>query len=100
MKNNINILGVYPNDNASACLVSDGKIIAVGEEERFNRIKTTNSLPLKSIKYVLSEAGISLDDVNYISVAWNCKKYPDFMDENILCLRTPSKNKIPDSNNF
>ena len=60
MTNKSNIIGIFPKENSSACLLQDGKIIAVGEEERFNRIKTGGgSLPLNSIKYVLEEGNIS-----------------------------------------
>ena len=80
MNKKLNIIGIFPKENASACLLQDGKIVAVGEEERFNRIKTGGGgLPLNSIKYVLDEGNISLDDVDCIAVAWNCKKYPDYM---------------------
>ena len=81
MNKKLNIIGIFPKENASACLLQDGKIVAVGEEERFNRIKTGGGgLPLNSIKYVLDEGNISLDDVDCIAVAWNCKKYPDYME--------------------
>lgn len=79
-KKDIIILGIFHSKNASACLLHNGKIIAVGEEERFNRIKTTAGMPIKSIKYVLKEANISLRDVNHIAVAWDCNKYPYYMD--------------------
>ncbi len=75
--NEVIILGIFPNKNSSACLLINGKLIAVGEEERFNRVKTTSSLPIKSIRYVLKEAGISLKDVDHIALAWDCTKYPE-----------------------
>ena len=82
MNNKSNIIGIFPKENASACLLQDGKIVAVGEEERFNRIKTGGGgLPFNSIKYVLEEGNISLDDVDCIAVAWNCKKYPDYIEK-------------------
>ena len=74
------ILGIFPNKNSSAALIKNGKLIAVGEEERFNRIKTTSNLPIKSIKYVLSEANLSLTDVDHIALAWDCSKYPEQME--------------------
>lgn len=74
------ILGIFPNKNSSACLLKNGEIIAVGEEERFNRIKTTSTLPIQSIKYVLKEASISFNEIDHIAVAWDCLKYPTHMD--------------------
>tara|TARA_R100000008_G_C3583729_1_gene170538 strand:- start:8 stop:1738 length:1731 start_codon:yes stop_codon:yes gene_type:complete len=78
----VNIIGLYTNVNASACLLKSGQIVAVGEEERFNRIKAnwTKSLPIQSIKYVLSEGHMTLDDIDYIAIGWDLNKYPDFMN--------------------
>jgi len=80
VKKDLIILGIFHSKNSSACLLRDGKIIAVGEEERFNRIKTTSAMPIKSIKYVMKEAGITLNEVDHISMAWDCTKYPDHME--------------------
>ena len=60
--------------------MKNGKVVAVGEEERFNRIKTTSNLPIQSIKYVLKEASISFDKIDHIAIAWDCLKYPTYMD--------------------
>ncbi len=63
------VLGInaYHGD-ASACLLIDGKLIAAAEEERFLRIKHWAGFPKESIKYCLSEAGISLSDVQVIAI--------------------------------
>jgi carbamoyltransferase len=54
--------------DASAVLLFDGQIVAAAEEERFNRIKGSPSqLPELSINYVLSEAGITMQDVGVIA---------------------------------
>jgi len=79
-KKDIIILGIFHSKNASACLLRNGQLIAVGEEERFNRVKTTSGMPIKSIKYVLKESNISLKDVDHIAVAWDCRKYPNYME--------------------
>lgn len=57
--------------DAAVCLIKDGEIVAAVEEERFSRtkhigIKMVGGLPYKSIEYCLKEAGISLDDVEYV----------------------------------
>lgn len=57
---------------SSACLVSDGQLIAFAEEERFNKTKhgktaaTDNPdiLPLKAIGFCLDFAGIEMKDVD------------------------------------
>ena len=81
MKKTVNIIGISPKQNASACLLQDGKIVAIGEEERFNRIKTGGgNFPISSIEYVMKEGGICLSDVDCFAVAWDCKKYPKFIE--------------------
>ncbi len=61
------ILGIsaFFHDSA-ACLIKDEKIIAAAQEERFTRKKHDESFPKNAILYVLSEAGITLDDVDHI----------------------------------
>ena len=56
---------------SSACLISDGKVVAAAAEERFTREKITRKFPDKAVKYCLREAGIAMRDVDYIATAWN-----------------------------
>lgn len=59
---------------SSACLLKDGKLVAVVEEERFNRIKhgkearvdNPHELPEQSIRHCLASAGIGLEQVEYV----------------------------------
>jgi len=62
------ILGIsaFYHDSAAA-LVIDGEIIAAAQEERFTRIKHDPSYPEHAINYVLFEAGISFDKVDYVA---------------------------------
>ena len=62
------ILGVsaYFHDSA-AVLIKDEYIVAAVQEERFTRIKQDESFPKESVKYCLQEAGISLNDIDYIA---------------------------------
>jgi carbamoyltransferase len=53
--------------DSSAALIIDGNIIAAAQEERFTRKKHDPSYPNNAINYCLSEAGISLDQVDYIA---------------------------------
>lgn len=58
--------------NSAACLIKDDNIIAFAEEERFNRIKHSTSLPpLKSIDYCLEAGGISLKDIDLIGLGYD-----------------------------
>ena len=61
------ILGIscYYHDSA-ACLLKDGRIIAAAQEERFSRIKHDQEFPISAARYCLKEAGITIDDVDYV----------------------------------
>jgi carbamoyltransferase len=61
------ILGIsaYYHDSAS-CLVIDGEIVAAAQEERFTRIKHDHRFPSNAARYCLQEAGITLDQLDYV----------------------------------
>lgn len=62
------ILGIsaFYHDSAAA-LVVDGEIVAAAQEERFTRKKHDPSYPINAINYCLSEAGLSLKEIDYIA---------------------------------
>src|SRR5689334_16228821 len=64
------ILGInaYHGD-AAAALVSDGRLIAAAEEERFNRFKHSAGFPEQAIRYCLSEAGIGVEDLDHVGIS-------------------------------
>lgn len=64
------ILGINNMHDASAALTCDGKIIAAAEEERFTRKKHMVGFPYHAINYCLSEAGITIRDVDLVAVSW------------------------------
>ncbi|MEI3802710.1 MULTISPECIES: carbamoyltransferase family protein [unclassified Chitinophaga] len=53
--------------DAAAALVHNGRLIAAFEEERLNRIKHTNKLPLMAAKACLDICGCSIDQVDYFT---------------------------------
>ena len=63
--------GTLPgNQDSSAAIIKDGKIIACIEEERFSRIKhAPGVLPENSINFCLQKAKISIKDVDYVVFA-------------------------------
>ncbi len=62
-----NILGISAlYHDSAACLIVDGKITGAAQEERFTRKKHDPSFPAKAIDYVLTEASLSLDQVDYV----------------------------------
>jgi carbamoyltransferase len=64
----VTVLGIsaFYHDSAAALLI-DGEIIAAAQEERFTRKKHDASYPVNAINYCLSEARLSLAEVDYIA---------------------------------
>jgi carbamoyltransferase len=60
-------LNAFHGDSA-ACLVRDGVMLAACEEERFRRIKHWAGFPTEAIRYCLSEAKISIADVDHVAI--------------------------------
>lgn len=66
MGSNILGLSAFYHDSAAA-LVVDGVIVAAAQEERFTRKKHDAGFPADAVKYCLSEGGLELKDVDYIT---------------------------------
>ena len=65
----MHVLGLNAfHGDSSACLVSDGRIVAAAEEERFTRVKHWAGFPAKAIAYCLREGGLTLADVDRVAV--------------------------------
>jgi carbamoyltransferase len=64
----MHILGIsaFYHDSA-ACLVTDGKIRAAAQEERFTRKKHDYTFPEHAINYCLQDAGLKPDQVDIVS---------------------------------
>jgi carbamoyltransferase len=63
-------LNAYHGDS-SACLILNGTLVAAAEEERFRRIKHWAGLPLEAISYCLEAGGITIDQVDHITINRN-----------------------------
>ena len=61
-------LNAYHGDS-SACIYRNGELIAATEEERIRRQKHWAGLPTESIKFCLHEAGITLREVDHITIS-------------------------------
>ena len=61
------VLGIsaFYHDSAAA-LVRDGAVVAAAQEERFSRVKHDAGFPRRAVGYCLDEAGITLDQVDYV----------------------------------
>lgn len=62
------VLGIsaYYHDSA-AVLICDEIVVAAAQEERFTRKKADASFPVHSIRFCLEEAGITLDQIDYVA---------------------------------
>ena len=64
------ILGIHDGThNAGACLLSNGKVIAACDEERFTRIKNSGGFPDQSIASCLKIAGVSIAEIDHCAFA-------------------------------
>jgi len=87
----MNILGIHGNlscnqHDPGSAIICDGKIIAVCEEERFNRIKSARGhLPIFSIQACLKQAGLTMEDIDY--VVHPGSSYDDLADRISLYLK-------------
>jgi len=85
--------------DASACLVKNGKILAMAEEERFIRQKYAfDRVPINAISYCLKEAKVTPDDIDIVALGWNYKlmyelrgKKFNYTDDQVLDIIFPSK---------
>ncbi|MER9795503.1 carbamoyltransferase [Mesorhizobium sp. M0213] len=66
-ENRFELRNAFMHDGAAA-LVRDGRVIAAVEEERLNRMKHSNKLPIRSIQYCLSAAGVQLNDIDRVAL--------------------------------
>ncbi|HET7487251.1 MAG TPA: carbamoyltransferase C-terminal domain-containing protein [Acidimicrobiales bacterium] len=64
------VLGIncFSHDT-SACLLVDGAVVAIGEQERFDRDQHTKHFPHAAIAYCLQQAGLGIDQVEAVAFA-------------------------------
>ena len=83
----------------SACIVKNGKILAMAEEERFIRQKHAfEKIPINAINFCLNEAGITSNDIGIVAFGWDYRqKYIlrkikwRYNEEKLLDIIFPSK---------
>jgi carbamoyltransferase len=61
--------------DSAAALVVEGKVVAAAAEERFTRKKHTGAFPIEAIRYCLSEAGLTLEDIDEIAHGFDYSPY-------------------------
>ena len=70
VQNTVIILGISEIDNDSGAVLMDGPKLVCGiNEERLSRVKRHRGFPHLSVRWVLEQAGLSLDDVDHIAIA-------------------------------
>ena len=73
-KNTEIILGINWEQNSSASLMVNGRILGCVSEERFTRKKNDEAYPKNAINYVLKRNGIKsqqIDAICFISKYWS-----------------------------
>ncbi len=68
------VLGIMWEQNSTAALLVDGRVIASVSQERFSRIKNDERYPKEAIEYCLREGGVTsqeLDAVACIGFEWD-----------------------------
>ena len=82
------ILGInaYHADSSAAILVN-GKLVAAIEEERFTRVKHWAGFPSLAVQFCLKEAGVTLNEVDYIAIGRDPKA--KFLKKIAFLLRHP-----------
>ncbi len=64
-------------ENPAACLVRDGVLVAMAEEERFTRLKASHGMfPTRAAAWCLGSEGLELGDVDRIAFGWDADRYP------------------------
>jgi carbamoyltransferase len=63
------ILGIHDGHDAHACIVRDGRLVAVMAEERLSRLKSDAGYPRRAIDAVLRCAGLAPGDVDCVAFA-------------------------------
>jgi carbamoyltransferase len=72
----LGISGVFGHD-AAACLMADGRVVAMMEEERVTRAPhAPGAVPVYSTLYCLQECGIQLGDLDCVAASWNPARDP------------------------
>lgn len=56
-------------DDAAACLIRDGTVVAAAEEERFRRVKHWAGFPREAVRFCLAQGGITPTDVDLVAVS-------------------------------
>ncbi len=83
------ILGIHLGHNSTAALLKEGKVIGCVSEERFTRNKNECGFPYQSVKWLLEDSNLKIENIQLIcvvndSLKFRKKKFSDkFLDDYI-----------------
>ncbi len=80
--------------NSSAALISDGKLVAAADEERFTRVKNDRRFPQLAINYCLEEAGISAEDLAAVAFYDNSGLTFERILQGIMAIDQPAAERM------
>jgi len=64
----------------------NGELLAAAREERFDRIKFSDSYPFRAVEYCLKTAGVTLKDIDHVAFAWNPGHEIEPLDSSRQCV--------------
>ncbi|GBF48838.1 carbamoyl transferase [Leptospira ryugenii] len=62
------VIGIHDGHCATACYLKDGKIISLVSEERFTNVKNQGGFPIHSLKWILTENKLSIEEIDKIAL--------------------------------
>ena len=68
------IVGLHNDEDSGVCLLKDGKILDIINEERITRKKLQSGFPEKSLNYILRKNKLSIKKIDYFAYGWHSKK--------------------------
>ena len=63
------ILGLHYGHDGSACIIKNGKLVSAVSSERVTRKKKFQGVTQEVIDYVLEQAGVDFEEIDYIALA-------------------------------
>ena len=69
------ILGLHNDEDSGVCLLKNGKIIDIINEERLTRKKLQGGFPSKSLSYILKKNKLEIDDIDYFAYGWHGRQH-------------------------
>ncbi len=68
------ILGLHNAEDSGVCLLKNGKILDVVNEERLTRKKLQGGFPKRSLNYILKKNKLTLDKIDFYAYGWYNKQ--------------------------